>query len=183
MGVSVETFRQVALEEDQGVWEWEHGRLLRRPRGTVLHNHQLSEFYRQVSLQLDDEQYSMRSNGGYVTLPGERYLVPDVFVLPSLYMDDFLDRPDDLEEYERRMPFIAEVWEEPTDEYDVETKFPAYKARGDLEIWRIHPREKSVIAWRRQQDGSYSESHYTGGRVPIESLPGVTIDLDRLFRY
>jgi hypothetical protein len=65
----------------------------------------------------------------------------------------------------------------------VDAKFPAYRERGDLEIWRIHPYEKTVTAWRRQPDGSYSEPRHTGGSVPIESLRGVHIDLERLFRY
>ena len=66
-------------------------------------------------------------------------------------------------------------------DYDVERKLPEYRARGDLEIWRIHPYDRTLTAWRRQPDGSYLESVYRGGIVPVGSVPGVTIDLDALF--
>lgn len=87
-----------------------------------------------------------------------------------------------LESYAKPLPFVAEVWSEPTEAFEREVKFPEYMARGDLEIWRIHPYEKSLIGWRRQVDGSYMESHYAGGAVPVESLPGVLIEPERLFR-
>ena len=39
----------------------------------------------------------------------------------------------------------------------------------------------TLTAWRRQPDGSYLETLYTRGTVPVESLPGVTIELESLF--
>ena len=66
-------------------------------------------------------------------------------------------------------------------DYDVERKLPEYRARGDLEIWRIHPYDRTLTAWRRQPDGSYVESVYRDGVVRPEWLPNVTIDLDALF--
>ncbi|MBA4181238.1 MAG: hypothetical protein C0506_11670, partial [Anaerolinea sp.] len=77
--------------------------------------------------------------------------------------------------------FVAEVWSRSTGEYDVESKFPEYRARGDLEIWRIHPYEHTVTAWRRQPDASYSETFYADGTAEIASLPGVRIPLAELF--
>ncbi len=32
---------------------------------------------------------------------------------------------------------------------DVESKLPDYRRRGDLEVWRIHPYERTLTAWRR----------------------------------
>ena len=60
-------------------------------------------------------------------------------------------------------------------------KLREYQRRGDLEIWRIHPYEHTLTAWRRQPDGSYAESLHTSGTVSPNALPGVTIDLDALF--
>ena len=77
---------------------------------------------------------------------------------------------------------LAEVWSPSTGEYDVDDKFPEYQRRGDLEIWRVHPYEKTIIAWRRRADGTYSETRYTSGAVPVESLPGVSVVLESLFR-
>lgn len=86
-----------------------------------------------------------------------------------------------LEVYEGPLPLVVEVWSPSTGEYDVDTKLPEYQRRGDLEIWRLHPFDRTLIAWRRQPDGSYSESQYTGGTVRPVALPGVAIDLDTLF--
>lgn len=74
--------------------------------------------------------------------------------------------------------YLQLALEEPN---DVDSKLPEYQRRGDREIWRLHPFDRNLIAWRRQPDGSYSESHYTGGSVQPVALPGVTIDLDALF--
>lgn len=52
---------------------------------------------------------------------------------------------------------------------------------GDLEIWRIHPLDRTLTAWRRQEDGTYREADHAGGTIQPMTLPGVTIDLDRLF--
>jgi hypothetical protein len=46
-----------------------------------------------------------------------------------------------------------------------ETKLREYKGRGDQEIWRIHPHERTLTAWRRQPDGSCSETVYRTGTV------------------
>ena len=82
-----------------------------------------------------------------------------------------------------RSPFVAEIWSPSTGDFDVETKFPEYRARGDAVIWRIHPFERTVTAWVRRADGGYDERALPLGRVAIESLPGVTIDLELLFEF
>ena len=58
---------------------------------------------------------------------------------------------------------------------------PYYHQRGDLEIWYVHPYERTLTAWRRRPDGMYAESVYRGGVVRPESLSGVAINLDALF--
>jgi Uma2 family endonuclease len=55
-------------------------------------------------------------------------------------------------------------------------KLQGYRERGDEEIWCIQPYERTLAAWRKQPDGSYSQEEYHGGVVPVASLPGVTID-------
>jgi hypothetical protein len=63
----------------------------------------------------------------------------------------------------------------------VDTKVPDYRARGDREIWRLHPHERTLTSWVQQADGSYAETRYTAGIVRPTFLPGVAIDLDALF--
>ncbi len=63
----------------------------------------------------------------------------------------------------------------------MDSKLPEYQRRGDLEIWRVHPVERTLTMWRRNDDGSYIELIVTAGAVQPIGLPGVTIDLDALF--
>jgi Uma2 family endonuclease len=86
-----------------------------------------------------------------------------------------------LEVYDEALPLVVEVRSPSTGTYDVDEKIPEYKRRGDLEIWRVHPFERTMTAWRRQPDGTYTETTYEGGAVQPVALPNVTVDLDALF--
>jgi Uma2 family endonuclease len=79
------------------------------------------------------------------------------------------------------LPLVVEVWSSSTGDYDVDTKLSVYQQRGDLEIWRIHPYERTLTAWRRQPDASYQETLHSDGTIKPMALPGVAIDLDALF--
>jgi hypothetical protein len=65
----------------------------------------------------------------------------------------------------------------------VDTKFPVYRLRGDAEIWRLHPFDRTLRIWRRRPDGSYQETVVTGAKIQLHALPQVTIDLDEVFRF
>ncbi|HKS92407.1 MAG TPA: Uma2 family endonuclease [Tepidiformaceae bacterium] len=181
MPVSEKTFEQLALEDDETTWELVCGRLREKPRMSMEHNSVARRLGFLLQSQLDWREYEVSVDAGYVRWTEANYFGPDVFVIPAAYMERRRGQRG-LETYDEPLPFVAEVWSPSTGGYDVDTKFPEYMARGDLEIWRVHPYEKSLTAWRRQADGTYAESHYTSGVVHVESLPGVAIVLDRLFR-
>ena len=150
---------------------------------TMDHNFQAADIVRQLNRQLDDEAFSVRQNSGHVRVAADLYVVPDVAVIPMAALRAKSGQPTTLEEHSDPPPFVAEIWSRSTGEYDSDTKLPAYRARGDLEIWRVHPYERTVVAGRRQPDGLYAESRYHDrGRVRIASLPGVSIDLASVFR-
>jgi Uma2 family endonuclease len=86
-----------------------------------------------------------------------------------------------LEVFESALPLVVEVWSKSTGGYDVEEKLAEYQRRGDLEIWRIHPYEKTLTSWVRRDDGTYEQRIYTAGAVRCAALPGVTVDLSTLF--
>lgn len=75
----------------------------------------------------------------------------------------------------------VEIWSLSTGTYDVDRKIPGYQARGELEIWRIHPFGRVVTIWRRQDDGRYVESGPRGGTIAPDTVPDVLIDLDALW--
>jgi Uma2 family endonuclease len=88
-----------------------------------------------------------------------------------------------MEAYPEPLPLVVEIWSPSTGGYDIASKLPEYKQRGDREIWRIHPYERTLTAWRRQADGSYAETIFTGGIIEPVALPGVRIDLNSLFDW
>jgi len=180
MAVSFATYERVALEDSDGLWELVCGRLREKPIMTQEHNQLARRLARELSLQLP-ENIEVGMNAPALRISGGTYLVPDVAVLPPDVRDTIPSAPG-LETYDAPLPFVAEVWSPSTGDYDVDTKFPEYRKRGDLVVWRVHPFERTVTAWRKQPDGKYSESIHASGTVRVESLPGVSIDLARLFR-
>ncbi len=181
MPVSEQTFQQIALEDPEGHWELYCGHLRRKPGMTFAHNNAGFLLTLQLGQQLDLRRFAVRSNAGHVRRSPENYFIPDVFVFPLALAEPFRGRRDVLEWYDAPLPLVVEIWSPSTGEYDVDTKLSEYQRRGDLEIWLLHPFDRTLIAWRRQPDGSYAESHYAGGAVQPVALPNVTIDLDALF--
>ena len=111
--------------------------------------------------------------------PEATIFLPDVMVVPTAYGDEIRDDPS-LAIFSEPLPLVVEVWSPSTGDYDVEAKLPVYQQRGDLEIWRIHPYERTLIRWIRQPDGLYQEELLRSGVVSLAALPGVVIDLDEL---
>jgi Uma2 family endonuclease len=131
---------------------------------------------------------------GHVRRCAESYFIPDVYVIPVELTMGLRGRADVLEAYSAPLPLVVDVWSPSTGDYDVDTKIPKYKARGDLEIWRIHrfesdphrlaPRQRGAPptpSGRRRPDGTYAEAQHTGGSIQPAALPNVTIDRDSLF--
>lgn len=180
MTVSERTFQQLALEDPSGSWELFCGQLRQKPPMSVEHNHVayvlVGEFYRQLNLA----EFEARLNSGHVQRTSENYFIPDVFVVPTSLIRPLRGKVV-LEAYDVPLPLVVEVWSPSTGTFDVKTKLVEYQRRGDLEIWLIHPFERTLTAWRRQPDGSYTEFLFNGGTVQPVALPGVTIDLDALF--
>jgi Uma2 family endonuclease len=78
------------------------------------------------------------------------------------------------------MPLVVEIWPPSTGDYEISDKLRARQLRGDLESWRLHPDDKTLIGWQRRPDGSDAESLVQGGSVQPAALPGVSINLDSL---
>lgn len=134
--------------------------------------------------QIDHRAFDVVIDQARVRRSATRYYIPDLFVVPMhLVQQGLADHARELEAYREPLPLVVEVWSPSTGSYDVDSKLPQYMERGDLEIWRIHPYERTLIAWRRQPDGSYTETQYTEGTVQPVALPGVAIELNSLFEW
>ncbi len=130
--------------------------------------------------QLDRKAYRVRVNHARLRVSARHYYIPDVAVIPIMAQESGRGDPDELDAYSEPLPLVVEIWSPSTDEYDVETKLRGYQERGDFEIWRIHPYDRTLTAWRRTPDGQYDVSIYRGGQAPILALPNVAIDIDEL---
>ena len=182
MAVSEQTYEQVALEDPEGQWELVCGRLRSKPGMTFAHSHVLQVLNRRLTSQLDERYYTVNINHARLRISIGAYYIPDLCVIPlALERQKFEQMPDRLEVYDEPLPLVVEVWSPSTGDYDVEEKLREYQQRGDLEIWRIHPYERTLTAWRRQPDGSYTETLHKSGTVHPVALPGVTIALESLF--
>ena len=182
MAISEMTYHQIALEDPDGQWELHCGRLRQKPTMSVEHNYVNVRLLRLLVQQLDEHAYDVRANMGRVQRASVSYFIPDVYVVPmELVQQRRRDQPNALEAYEVSLPLVVEIWSPSTGDYDVETKLLEYQRRGDHEIWRIHPYDRTLTAWCRQPDGTYTETHDTQGIIRPASLPGVSIDLTALF--
>jgi Uma2 family endonuclease len=174
-------YERLALAEPDRKWELRDGVLREKPGMTAAHNELAVTLDSMLLSQLDRAAYRVRIDAGRLQRPEATYFIPDVFVVPTAYVIPLMDQQDVLEVYGQPLPLVVEVWSRSTGEYDVEEKLAVYKQRGDLEIWRIHPYERTLTAWRRLSDGSYDETIHHEGVVSPTALPGVEIDLAALF--
>lgn len=179
--VSGETYERLALAEPDRKWELRDGHLREKPGMTAAHNSLEMQLGYMLMSQLDRSVFHVRIDAGRVHRPEATYFIPDVFVVPTAYVDPLMDQQDVLEVYEQPLPLVVEVWSRSTGDYDVEEKLAVYQERGDLEIWRIHPYERTLTTWRRLPDGTYNETIHHEGVVRPTALPGVEIDLAALF--
>jgi Uma2 family endonuclease len=172
--------QKFVLSGVEGSWELHDGRLVEKPGKSWRHGEIPILLGYFLLSQLNRDEYRVVTELR-VRRPSATVFMPDLMVVPTSYSEEIRDRHV-LAIFSEPLPLVVEVWSPSTGEYDVDAKVPVYQQRGDLEIWRIHPYERTLTAWRRQPDGSYSESLYRGGMITPVALPGVTIDLETLFQ-
>jgi Uma2 family endonuclease len=174
--ISEQEFRELVLSDEDRFWELWDGVPVEKPAMSFLHNGVSFYLGATVANQLDWREYRVTVQGDRARVAPRSFFIPDVMVIPAAYQEPL--EPLDLGLYADPLPFVAEIWSPSTGRYDIAAKLPRYRERGDLEIWYVHPYERTVTVWRRQADGSDTEDVYTEGIVAILSLPGVVIDLD-----
>ena len=179
--MSEETYRRLALGDPQGQWELHQGQLREKPGMSVEHGDVLMVLVALLHNQLDRNVFRVRAHHARLRRSADTYYVPDVAVIPTPAVRALREHPGSLDAYADPLPLVIEIWSPSTGGYDINEKLFDYQRRGDLEIWRVHPYERTLTAWRRRPDGAYAESVYRGGIVRPESLTDVSIDLDALF--
>jgi Uma2 family endonuclease len=77
--------------------------------------------------------------------------------------------------------WVAEVLSPTTASHDQFIKLSAYEHAGVPEVWLIHPTDRTLTIYRLEA-GRYTRSTVLElkGKTPINAVPGVSIDWDRL---
>lgn len=176
-----EDYQRIVFADPEHQWELYDGQLRERPGMSWEHGRVVMLLSRLLLIQLDLRQFEIRINEGRVRRSPSSIFIPDLIVIPASFGALLGGRPGSLAIITDPLPLVVEVLSRSTGDYDVDAKLPIYQERGDLEIWRIHPYESTLTAWRRQPDGSYDETVYRDGLVHPVALPGVTINLAELF--
>jgi len=179
--ISDEAYQQIALADGDHLWELHDGELVEKPSMSAEHGDVPMVLVGLLFAQLDRRQFRLRSNHARVYHPGGSYYLPDVAVIPTALERPQRGKPGTLEVYDAPLPLVVEVWSPSTRDYDIDSKIPLYQRRGDREIWRLHPYDRTLRRWLWQPDGSYREEFHQGGTVRPAFLPNVEIDLDALF--
>ncbi|MFT4040619.1 MAG: Uma2 family endonuclease [Thermomicrobiales bacterium] len=172
-----EAFVQSGIE---GQWELHDGVLVEKPGMTFEHGDIAFEIGHLLRLQLPRHAYRVQLESR-VRRPPATVFRPDVMVFPTHDADPFRNQPGRLMILPDPLPLVVEVWSRSTGDYDIAAKLPIYQQRGDAEIWLVHPYDRTITAWRRQEDGSYTVTVFDHGVISPVALPGVAFDLADLF--
>ena len=181
MPISPETYERVALEDPEGRWELWCGRLVSRPPMTTEHEDCIVMLDWQLQRQIDPREFAVFAGHGRLRISTGTYYIPDLCVLTRADVRKLRAEPGTFAVFPDPALLVVEAWSRSTGEYDVNTKLLEYHLRRDQEIWRLHPYAHTLTAWRLAPEGGYSETLYTGGVIEPVALPGVRVDIDRLW--
>ncbi len=177
--------RRIVLEETDGRAEVFGGTVREKSPTTFGHNELVRRLSRGLILQLPRDQFEVRTNAGHLRISDIDLFIPDVFAVPAAMVDALMAAdPRQLEVYVEPLPFVVEVWSHEIDDDEIDHKISGYQARGDLEIWRIHPlfrpADHAGSGGDKRTDVMSSRSNGTA-RCTLHALPDVTIDVTDLF--
>src|SRR5579871_3621553 len=129
---------------------------------TIEHRTAIVNLLGMLWVQLRNSAFVVSANHTHVG-SASSYYIPDLVVLPRAVQEQTrAGREGVIDLFDAPLPLVVEVWSPSTGDYDVSAKLPEYQRQGHLEIWLIHPYERWLRAWRRQPDGSYTETLFTG---------------------
>lgn len=152
------------------------------PAPTRFHQELVGALHYQVRMALEGQRWRTYVAPFDVRLPkaGEADDLVDTVVQPDVLIVRALSKLDD--RGMRGAPdWIAEVLSPTTSRHDRFVKIPVYERAGVLEVWLIHPIERTLTVYCLE-NGRYGRPIVLElkGRTTIGALPGVSIDWDRI---
>ena len=173
--VSEETYRRIAIGGESKRVELVRGRPREQPAAAFSPTQRWFEPGIMPERQLDRDGFVVGVNGGRLRRSTTNVAIPDVFVTPTAVTRPLRTWSDGLALDEEPLPLVVEVRSPSTG--NVDEKFTEYRARGDLEIYRLHLSERTPTAWRRRPDGGEDGTPHREGIIRPASPPGVATDL------
>lgn len=173
------TYERIAGDAAYKLTELHDGIPVEKPVMSETHGDLMVELAFLLRSRLDPSAHRLRVNHAKLAVPGGAYYIPNIAVLPMARSEAGSVRGD---LYHHPASLVVEIWSPSTGDYYQQAKIPGYMLRGDREIWLVHPYERTLTRWLREDDGEYRESVLAGGTVSPAELPDVAIDLDALLR-
>jgi len=130
--VSEQTYLQLVLEDPQGHWELECGKLRSEPPMTFDRSTVMARLTFQIMQQVSEADFWVRPNHGRLRRPDVGYFEPDVCVVPNAMVRRLFPHRGMVEFYPDALPFVAEVWSPSMGAYDVTTKLIHYRTEDGV---------------------------------------------------
>lgn len=155
---------------------------LMAPAPTVRHQEMAGEIYFQLRQKLQDHPCRALIAPVDVVLPraGEADEQADTVVQPDVLV--VCDQAKIGEKRVRGAPdFVVEVLSPATASHDMVIKRRLYERHGVREYWLIHPIDRVLTLYRLEgTEFGKPDTLELKGETPIQALPGVAIEWDRL---
>jgi Uma2 family endonuclease len=152
------------------------------PSPTVSHQRIVVELCKQLAAALENKPCDVYVAPLDIRLPKstegddqvDTVVQPDVFIVSDLQKLDargLRGAPD----------WLAEVLSPSTASHDRFVKLPAYERAGVREVWLIDPNDRTLSIYRLAA-GHYGRPTILElkGQTPLDAVPGVTVDWERL---
>ncbi|MCL1942586.1 MAG: Uma2 family endonuclease [Candidatus Azobacteroides sp.] len=127
-------------------------------------------FHAPFDVRLPDKRDETDNNKIYTVVQPDICLVCD---LSKLDEKGCIGAPD----------LVIEIQSPSTARYDVTEKFDAYEAAGVPEYWIVYPTDRAITVFLLQPGGKYNRAvtYQYVGKIPVQALKGLIIDLEELF--
>ena len=146
------------------------------------HQELVGELYHQIRLALKGTRCRAYVAPFDVRLPkaGEADDQIDTVVQPDVLVVCDLNKLD-VRGMRGAPDWLAEILSPTTASHDQVVKLPVYERAGVLEVWLIHPIDRTLTIYRLES-GRYGRPiiQPLEGRTTMSAIPGVNIDWDRL---
>lgn len=172
--VTFEEYR--ALPDDGPRYELINGELFMSPAPKRLHQFMSGRLFKAIDDHVMDHELGLTMYAPFdVKLSGHTAVQPDLLFFSTSNQDAMSD------DYATGAPDLAiEVLSPSNQRVDLVLKRALYADNGVREYWIVDPYKRTISVNVLHGD-RFIETTHTGGEVEFATLPGLSIDMERLF--